>query len=531
MEDIKLRSLTVRTIFFVIIVLFNVQLFSLNVLGNGGPEGTSSRVIGRQVEFIDVPQIELKAEKLYIKPDFDKISVRVEYTLVNNGGELETSYVFPVFSFLDEYKQDSEDGGFAEIKDFEMYDNGKKLDYTIEESDVITLGDNEYINIYHRANLNFSPNEEKVLVIEYTCQPEFVDWVTSKSFFTSFDYRSFHYDMSPAGNWGNGVVSDFELIMDISAFEKKGIFLTSFSFARPTEDTPYNASEINLEQYGFEMQSDGVYKLNTKDFKINGDSYLFFDYNTHEYLEKLEIIEANQNNNIKTVRTSTTLDGYSPKNMFDSNLETAWVEGSEGLGVGDWIELEFDKPMLIDAIYLLNGFHNNESTLVEKGRVGSFDIYVYTEDGEEHYYQYEKVNKVDKVLGVYTEFFTYRLSNNITKLKLVIKDAENGSVYEDIAISELIVLSRDYDGVFASGGVSQLEVKANEGEIIYYEPDVNASQQNEKDSIANKLEVSENTEKNVVVEGGKKSYHGIIALIFIIVTGIIGYIYFRKQVN
>lgn len=59
-------------------------------------------------------------------------------------------------------------------------------------------------------------------------------------------------------------------------------------------------------------------------------------------------------------RASTTLRGpkdrYAVKNLFDGELATAWVEGAEGDGEGEWVELEFAAPTRIDGYLIAPGY-------------------------------------------------------------------------------------------------------------------------------------------------------------------------------
>jgi hypothetical protein len=70
-----------------------------------------------------------------------------------------------------------------------------------------------------------------------------------------------------------------------------------------------------------------------------------------------------------TARASSTLpakDGrYSVANLFDGRLDTAWVEGAEGVGVGEWLELEFDEPVDLDGFLLAPGYGKSPSTFLE----------------------------------------------------------------------------------------------------------------------------------------------------------------------
>ena len=56
---------------------------------------------------------------------------------------------------------------------------------------------------------------------------------------------------------------------------------------------------------------------------------------------------------------------YGPASLFDNALDTAWVEGVPGQGIGEWIVVEFDKRRLVTGIDINNGY-NKDLDLYEK---------------------------------------------------------------------------------------------------------------------------------------------------------------------
>ncbi|MEW6710624.1 MAG: WG repeat-containing protein [Candidatus Riflebacteria bacterium] len=50
---------------------------------------------------------------------------------------------------------------------------------------------------------------------------------------------------------------------------------------------------------------------------------------------------------------------YKPANVGDGDGNTAWIEGSKGDGVGDWIELQYEGECLFKQIKILNGYQKN----------------------------------------------------------------------------------------------------------------------------------------------------------------------------
>ena len=64
-------------------------------------------------------------------------------------------------------------------------------------------------------------------------------------------------------------------------------------------------------------------------------------------------------------------NSYGPKNMFDKNPFTAWVEGVSGYGIGETITIEGPAPN-----YILNGYQKSIKSFVDNSRVKKFKIYL-----------------------------------------------------------------------------------------------------------------------------------------------------------
>ena len=53
-------------------------------------------------------------------------------------------------------------------------------------------------------------------------------------------------------------------------------------------------------------------------------------------------------------------NSYGPVNLIDGNLSTAWVEGADGPGVGEWAMLVADTPQVVNGVTIYNGYDKNE---------------------------------------------------------------------------------------------------------------------------------------------------------------------------
>ena len=58
-----------------------------------------------------------------------------------------------------------------------------------------------------------------------------------------------------------------------------------------------------------------------------------------------------------------------PKNLVDTDLKTAWVEGKTGHGEGESLVVELNGQRTVTAIQVMNGYHKNERLFLANSRV------------------------------------------------------------------------------------------------------------------------------------------------------------------
>lgn len=60
---------------------------------------------------------------------------------------------------------------------------------------------------------------------------------------------------------------------------------------------------------------------------------------------------------------------YDARNLIDGSDRTAWVEGSGGQGIGDFVVIEFDAPRLVRGLIIHNGYAKNADIFGKNSRV------------------------------------------------------------------------------------------------------------------------------------------------------------------
>ncbi len=79
----------------------------------------------------------------------------------------------------------------------------------------------------------------------------------------------------------------------------------------------------------------------------------------------------------KRREASTTLEPakrYGVGNLVDEDLATAWCEGADGDGAGEWVSLRLEKPLPLDRITLNLGYLKSDAVLFDNARPANLKI-------------------------------------------------------------------------------------------------------------------------------------------------------------
>lgn len=72
---------------------------------------------------------------------------------------------------------------------------------------------------------------------------------------------------------------------------------------------------------------------------------------------------------ISTIRASSTLsaDSYSAANLMDDDTTTAWIEGKDGIGVGEYVTFCITPGTLVYGFYVIPGYTKSEDLFQKNG--------------------------------------------------------------------------------------------------------------------------------------------------------------------
>jgi hypothetical protein len=122
----------------------------------------------------------------------------------------------------------------------------------------------------------------------------------------------------------------------------------------------------------------------------------------------------------------TTSQDFRAPNLVDSNPATAWIEGADGTGTGEWVKFEFVSPLTLSRIDVTNGYQLDDSHFNGDARIKTIEV-EYS-DGESQVVDLLDTRDVQSItaLPVRTEW-----------VKITIYSAHPDYIWADAALSEV----------------------------------------------------------------------------------------------
>lgn len=154
--------------------------------------------------------------------------------------------------------------------------------------------------------------------------------------------------------------------------------------------------------------------------------------------EEVSLIEDDisnvQEHNIKKVWSSSYLDEtnkagikHLPDRVFDGKLDSAWVEGVNGTGVGEYLTIELDKKCYISGIDIWAGYHKTEK--LYKNNARPYMVEIDSSDG------IICNSKLDDIMQKQTISFDKEVITDSITIKIL--SVYPGEVFEDTVITEV----------------------------------------------------------------------------------------------
>ena len=122
----------------------------------------------------------------------------------------------------------------------------------------------------------------------------------------------------------------------------------------------------------------------------------------------------------------TQTNSYGVTNLLDGDVTTAWNEGSDGNGIGEWVQFNFAQDVVLSRIEIANGYQKDDDRYAGNPRVQSIKVEYSNGTGQ-------LVDLLDsKQLQIITP-----TREPITSVRIVIVSVYPGAEWDDTALSEV----------------------------------------------------------------------------------------------
>ena len=72
-----------------------------------------------------------------------------------------------------------------------------------------------------------------------------------------------------------------------------------------------------------------------------------------------------------SVRLAVQTNTYYPSNTIDGKRATAWIEGVDGVGIGEWIQYDFDREITVHRILIQPGYFKSPAIWSQNNRLAT----------------------------------------------------------------------------------------------------------------------------------------------------------------
>jgi hypothetical protein len=124
-------------------------------------------------------------------------------------------------------------------------------------------------------------------------------------------------------------------------------------------------------------------------------------------------------------------NSYGAQNLFAGSTASAWVEGRDGSGVGEWVTIEFDGMRLVKSITVRNGYQKSSDIFRKNNRVRQLRV-MFSQGETQTFGLPDRLGQEQIELAKPVKAYW---------MKFIIDDVWAGNKYTDTAITKLVVSS------------------------------------------------------------------------------------------
>ena len=220
----------------------------------------------------------------------------------------------------------------------------------------------------------------------------------------------------------------------VNLYGTMGIVMAGGEFAfridlRSTIKYLSNVENKKIVELGAFDDSGNVYNVQYTIEKQNSGKWIVTDekgYNEFFYSEQ-KIIKYYLDT--FSINASSPLKDYPPEYIYDEDYDTAWAEGAEGDGTGEWVELKAEEEIEVNGFEILNGYGKSDDLYYKNNRVKKVKI------------EFSDGSYIEKTLEDSEYWQEIGLNNTVktSTIKITILEVYSGSMYQDTCISEIRV--------------------------------------------------------------------------------------------
>lgn len=363
----------------IICLIFGI-LMPLISFSNGGPVDYSHFRKTGNIRLLRKADVSLIKENLSIKVVGDFSEIEVEYALRNNGKKQKIQYGFPVDAYETAWGYGDVPPIFSKYYDiveyFRILENENELKTTfwvvdsVYKAMPVNLNEGFYgkqdsctvLRKWYATTIEFQEDETKTIKVQYKVKNTLRDKRPGFCFVHRFTDRFFTYHLTPSSHWGDGIVNEFNLQIDLTSIASDGadIFVNGIDELK-NEDNIYSYSSMNYDL----KQSD---RINIR-------------YN-HSHIGLSSFIKSYElpANLIKSI--SSSRGDKAVENLIDKSHKTTWTGKRY-----DWIEIEFNKIqkahhnlrnryLMPIGILALNGDYASKESFHKSGKIKSLQVII-----------------------------------------------------------------------------------------------------------------------------------------------------------
>lgn len=348
----------------------------------------------------------------------------------------------------------------------------------IEDSLFALYGEEIYINTksvsrrWYYTYLDIPAQSFATLEVRYTVETPLSEgayYRRNHYYYYTPDYYwelRFMYDFTPAAYWGDGHADHFSVQLDASNVR----IVNAKSWLRGWNDYSRGISGLPMKQEG------DLWRYETRHFDLAAAKPFIVDYELKNRPQ--QPIDNILNHRIDPSQFTVEVSGadrkYPAANLFDLDLSTATVLQSDKEG-NIYITIRFKKPTCLEGIMLLNGYTKNADTWRNNARVDSLLVYKTSyevvgpfDNGKVDTLRYNNMLEIgwephgqrpqsEELANREPSGYSWQalldnaddfsLSNSwwneyYTELHIVVTATRKGLKYDDLCISEIILMSK-----------------------------------------------------------------------------------------